>query len=179
LKILLVEDNPVNTQLATRLLEKLGHCVVHVENGLEAINKAEDNYFDMILMDVQMPEMGGFDATKIIRNRGLEAKEPCSFIAGKYIPIIAMTAHALQGDREKCLEAGMDDYIPKPIHIETLRTTIERWALFKENQPTNHQIETQPTNHQIETQPTNHQIENQPTSQPPSYPNVCVSSITM
>jgi len=131
---LLAEDNPVNTQLATRLLEKLGHRVVHAENGLEAIVKVEKEYFDIVLMDIQMPEMGGFDATRIIRNRSMEPLNPASFIAGKHIPIIAMTAHALQGDREKCLEAGMDDYISKPIHIDQLGSMIEKWANFVHTQ---------------------------------------------
>jgi len=120
LQILLAEDNIVNTKLATRLLEKLGHQVKHAENGLQATKMAAANDFDVILMDVQMPEMGGFDATKIIRFREMET--------GKHVPVIAVTAHALQGDREKCIEAGMDDYISKPIHIDQLGRMIEKWT---------------------------------------------------
>eukprot|EP01112_Ceratiomyxa_fruticulosa_P009595 TRINITY_DN2510_c0_g5_i1.p1 TRINITY_DN2510_c0_g5~~TRINITY_DN2510_c0_g5_i1.p1 ORF type:complete len:859 (+),score=230.35 TRINITY_DN2510_c0_g5_i1:145-2577(+) len=116
--ILLAEDNPVNQKLAIRLLERLGYKVTLAENGLQAVNSYDRNTFDVILMDVQMPEMGGFEATGIIRQKEQQL--------GRHTPIIAMTAHALQGDREKCLEAGMDDYLSKPIRAEQLKLLIEK-----------------------------------------------------
>jgi len=118
-KILLAEDNPVNQRLAIRVLEKFGYSVALAENGLQAVLASEREDFDLILMDVQMPEMGGFEATSKIRER--EA------ISGKRTPIIAMTAHAIQGYREKCLRGGMDGYVSKPIHVETLKRTLEEF----------------------------------------------------
>eukprot|EP01098_Paradermamoeba_levis_P002438 TRINITY_DN1282_c0_g3_i2.p1 TRINITY_DN1282_c0_g3~~TRINITY_DN1282_c0_g3_i2.p1 ORF type:complete len:354 (+),score=113.38 TRINITY_DN1282_c0_g3_i2:1026-2087(+) len=117
IKILLAEDNAVNQRLAIRVLEKLGYTVTLAENGLQAVAACEKEFFDLILMDVQMPEMGGFEATAKIRE--LESKK------GIRTPIIAMTAHAIQGYHEKCLEGGMDGYISKPIHVETLKRTLE------------------------------------------------------
>jgi CheY-like chemotaxis protein len=117
LKILLAEDNAVNQTLAVRLLEKRGHEVVVSENGeaaLEALNKQN---FDLILMDIQMPQMNGLQATEAIRCKELTS--------GKHIPIIAMTAHAMAGDKERCLEAGMDAYISKPIRVDDLFSAIE------------------------------------------------------
>ena len=120
LRILLVEDNAVNRKLALRLLEKAGHEVRVAENGLRAVGMLQTNQFDLILMDVQMPEMDGFEATAAIRaiERNTHA----------HIPIIAMTAHAMKGDRERCLEAGMDGYIAKPINREELRAVISEHA---------------------------------------------------
>src|SRR5215467_9779240 len=112
LRVLLAEDNPVNQMLAMRILERLGHKVQVVNNGKEAIRLAQE-YFDLILMDVQMPEMDGLEATTAIRVA--EAG------TGRHVPIVAMTAHAMKGDREKCLSAGMDGYLSKPIQIEELR----------------------------------------------------------
>jgi len=120
LRILLAEDSLVNQKLAVALLEAEGHAVTVANNGREALAKIESNNFDLILMDVQMPEMDGLEATARIR-----AKEKQ---IGTHIPIIAMTAHALKGDRERCLEVGMDAYVAKPIHIDTLFDAIE--ALF-------------------------------------------------
>jgi signal transduction histidine kinase/ActR/RegA family two-component response regulator len=116
LRILLVDDHPVNRTLATRLLNKLNHDVVAACDGREAVEKWGASRFDLILMDVQMPEMDGFDATAAIRAR--EQNE------GGHIPIIAMTAHAMDGDREKCLAAGMDGYVSKPINLAELREAI-------------------------------------------------------
>jgi PAS domain S-box-containing protein len=116
LKVLLAEDNAVNRALAARLLEKRGHTVVPVENGREALEAVEKQSYDLILMDVQMPEMDGFEATTAIR-----ARESGT---GRRIPIVAMTAHALKGDRERCLAAGMDDYISKPIRAQELLDVI-------------------------------------------------------
>jgi CheY-like chemotaxis protein len=116
LKVLLAEDNPVNQMLATRILEKLGHRVQVANNGKEAMQKVQDQTFDLIVMDVQMPEMDGLEATMAIR-----AAEKGS---GRHVPIVAMTAHAMKGDRERCLEAGMDAYLSKPIRIDELKEVI-------------------------------------------------------
>lgn len=117
-KLLLVEDNLVNQKLAVALLSKAGYPVDVVENGKEAVEAVTKNQYTLVLMDVQMPEMDGLEATKTIR-----AKE-----AGKeHIPIIAMTAHAMKGDRERCLDAGMDDYLSKPLNHEQLYETIAKW----------------------------------------------------
>jgi signal transduction histidine kinase/ligand-binding sensor domain-containing protein/CheY-like chemotaxis protein len=116
--ILLAEDNPVNQKLAQRLLHKRGYTVVTADNGVEALAAFERQCFDLVLMDIQMPEMGGFEATAEIRARERHS--------GGRIPIIAFTAHALAGDRERCLEAGMDDYVTKPIQPALLFAAIER-----------------------------------------------------
>jgi CheY-like chemotaxis protein len=116
LHILVAEDNVVNQRLALKLLEKQGHEVVVAGNGREALDEWAQGDFDLILMDMQMPEMDGFEATQKIRSieQTMEGR----------IPIVAMTAHAMVGDRERCLAAGMDDYISKPIHVETLTKVI-------------------------------------------------------
>lgn len=117
LKILLAEDNPVNQTVALRMLERMGHTVSLVENGKEAIETLKLASFDLVLMDVQMPLMDGFEATRALRE--------WEKTAGKHVPVIAMTAYALKGDEEKCLEAGMDGYIPKPISAQHLYDVIE------------------------------------------------------
>jgi signal transduction histidine kinase/ActR/RegA family two-component response regulator len=114
-RILLAEDNLVNLKLATRVIEKHGHTVVAVRNGREAVERAEREAFDLILMDISMPEMDGLEATAQIRARQKQQRR---------IPIIAMTAHALMGDREMCLRAGMDGYLSKPIQPDALFATI-------------------------------------------------------
>lgn len=119
-RILLAEDNPVNRKLATYLFINAGHQVKTVNNGAKAVNlytSAPDD-FDIIFMDVQMPDMDGIEATNTIRSRGF-----------KKIPIIAMTAYAMKGDREKCLQAGMNDYISKPIKQEAVFAMIKKWTL--------------------------------------------------
>ncbi len=118
LRILLAEDNVVNERLATRILEKRGHVVVHATNGREAIERFQQGGLDLILMDVQMPEVSGFEAAAAIRE--MEQAH------GGHIPIVAMTAHAMEGDRERCLNAGMDGYIAKPIRAKDLLEEIER-----------------------------------------------------
>lgn len=112
LKILLVEDNFVNQQVAMRLLAKKGHHVTVADNGRKAIEVMDKETFDLVLMDVQMPEMDGFEATGAIRSRERQN--------GGHIPIVAMTAHTMQGDRERCLKAGMDGYVSKPVRPEEL-----------------------------------------------------------
>ncbi len=118
LKILLAEDNPVNQRLMIRLLEKDGHQVVVANNGREAVAAHEREDFDLILMDLQMPDLGGMEAMKLIREREAQG--------GRRTPIIALTAHALKGDREKCLEAGMDGYVSKPVQPAALRAEMAR-----------------------------------------------------
>lgn len=116
--ILLAEDNPVNQKLAVVMLQKAGYTVDVVENGLQAIDAWRSKSYHLILMDVQMPEMDGFEATRYIR----EHEAP-----GQHIPIVAMTAHAMSGDRDRCLAAGMDDYLPKPLEREDVLTTLDKW----------------------------------------------------
>ncbi|MFO0843587.1 MAG: response regulator [Gemmataceae bacterium] len=118
LRLLLAEDNAVNQKLAVRLLEKRGHTVVVAANGKEALAALEAAPFDAVLMDVMMPEMDGFEATAAIR-----AREKAT---GDHVPIVAMTAHAMKGDRERCLEVGMDGYISKPLQPGELFEAVER-----------------------------------------------------
>jgi CheY-like chemotaxis protein len=117
LRILVAEDNPVNQKLTERVLNKLGYKAQIVENGQEALQAVMNEQFDVVLMDVQMPEMDGLEATRQIREQ--VTTQPI---------IIAMTANAIQGDREACLEAGMNDYISKPVILETLVSILEKWA---------------------------------------------------
>ena len=120
MRILLAEDNLVNRQLARKLVEKQGHQVIVAENGTEVLRSLERESVDLILMDVQMPEMDGFEATAAIREKERES--------GEHIPIIALTAHAMKGDRERCLTAGMDDYLSKPIRSQELYDLLDRYA---------------------------------------------------
>lgn len=121
LRLLLAEDNPVNQKVAVRLLEKWGHSVQVVPSGRKAADAVAQREFDAVLMDLQMPEIGGFEATEIIR-----AAEQAA--GRRRIPIIAMTAHAMKGDREKCLNAGMDGYISKPIAAKELNEVLQKIA---------------------------------------------------
>jgi two-component system sensor histidine kinase/response regulator len=118
LKVLLAEDSAVNQKLAVALLTRQGHSVTIANNGREAVALSADETFDVLLMDVQMPEMDGFEAAAAIRARELTT--------GRHLPIIALTAHAMKGDRERCLEAGMDDYLSKPVRADELSTTLKR-----------------------------------------------------
>jgi CheY-like chemotaxis protein len=117
LRILLTEDNAVNQRIASRLLEKEGHVVVVADDGAKALKACKDNAFDLILMDVQMPVMDGIEATAAIRQT--------EKTTGQHIPIVAMTAHAMAGDRQRFLKAGMDGYVSKPIHSRELLEAIE------------------------------------------------------
>ena len=120
LRLLLAEDNPINQKLAVVLLQKAGYSVDAVENGFQALEKIQTEQYSAVLMDVQMPEMDGFEATQKIR-----AMEQGT---SRHLPIIAMTAHAMQGDRERCLEMGMDDYVSKPLEPKVLLNVLDRWA---------------------------------------------------
>ena len=124
LNILLAEDNPVNQALARRLLETRGHRVTLANNGFEAVAAFQKNLYDLVLMDIQMPEMDGYEATLILKQIMSEAKAAGNM--SSTVPIVAMTAHAMSGDREKCLEAGLDDYVSKPINPEELFRVITR-----------------------------------------------------
>jgi two-component system, sensor histidine kinase and response regulator len=119
LRVLVAEDNPVNQKLAQHLLERRGHTPILVANGREALELTARDRFDLILMDLQMPEMDGFEATAAIRSRAREAGQP-------RVPIIALTAHAMQGDRRRCLDADMDGYVAKPIKPVELFEVIDR-----------------------------------------------------
>lgn len=120
LRILLAEDDRTNQLVAARLLEKRGHTVVIAATGREALAllvEPDSGGFDLILMDVEMPDMGGFEATAIIREQEKSS--------GAHLPIIAMTAHGMKGDEARCLAAGMDTYLSKPIDVERLAATID------------------------------------------------------
>jgi len=122
-RILLAEDNQVNQKLATIMLTKAGYTIDVVGNGRLALETFVGNpsSFDLILMDVQMPEMDGLEATRQIRQKGFTT-----------VPIIAMTANAMVGDREKCIESGMDDYITKPIKREVVFKILEKWLYTRQ-----------------------------------------------
>lgn len=119
LRILVADDSPVNQKIMALFLERDGHRVVMVDNGADAVAALEREPFDLVLMDIQMPIMDGFTATRAIRTRedGAEGR----------LPIIALTAHAVEGDRERCLAAGMDDYLAKPFQIAIFREMLKRY----------------------------------------------------
>jgi two-component system sensor histidine kinase/response regulator len=119
LRVLVAEDNPVNQKLAQHLLERRGHTPVLVTNGRDAVETLRTDTFDLVLMDLQMPEMDGFEATAAIRARERGAAVP-------RVPIVALTAHAMQGDRQRCMDADMDGYVAKPIRPVELFEVIDR-----------------------------------------------------
>jgi CheY-like chemotaxis protein/HPt (histidine-containing phosphotransfer) domain-containing protein len=123
--VLVAEDNIVNQEVAVLLLEELGFNAHVVSNGRMALEASNDHNCQLILMDCQMPDMDGFEATMSIRQREKQS--------GDHIPIIAMTAHAMEGDRENCLQAGMDDYLSKPVTISRLREVVQRWLSYRES----------------------------------------------
>src|SRR5262249_10571303 len=118
LRVLVAEDNAVNRLVAQRLLQKKGHSIALANNGREALQRIQAEQFDVVLMDVQMPDLDGYTATAEIRK--MEAN------SGKHLPIIGVTAHAMEGDRERCLAAGMDGYVAKPVIPTQLYAEIER-----------------------------------------------------
>ncbi|NNF97901.1 MAG: GAF domain-containing protein [Desulfobacteraceae bacterium] len=126
-RVLLVEDNPINQRVAFEMLTALNIHIKPVSNGAEALKAIENGVFDIILMDIQMPEMDGYEATRLLQKifRDDRGHRP--------IPIIAMTAHAMKGDREKCLATGMDDYMTKPISMKILHTALKHWLTVSEN----------------------------------------------
>ena len=124
LKILVAEDNPVNQKLVQLVLARMGYKADLVENGLKAVLAVELSRYDILFMDLHMPEMDGLQATARIRRTIQADRQP---------RIIAMTADALVGDREKCINAGMDDYVGKPIRSEEVQSMIERWGIVRTN----------------------------------------------
>ncbi len=118
-RILLVEDSPVNQKVALSMLRRIG-CRADIANdGVEALERLEQHAYDLVLMDGQMPRMDGFSATRALRERELRS--------GEHVPVVAMTAHAMQGDRERCFAAGMDDYLTKPVNRDALTAVLSRW----------------------------------------------------
>ena len=128
-RVLVAEDNAVNQKLAARMLEKLGCRIDIAANGKEAVQMASSIDYDLVLMDCQMPELDGYAATREIRQ----------VVTSRHLPIIAMTANAMEGDREKCLAAGMDDYVSKPMKLEVVRDVISRWLNLQSAVPAAHQ----------------------------------------
>jgi signal transduction histidine kinase/CheY-like chemotaxis protein/HPt (histidine-containing phosphotransfer) domain-containing protein len=121
IRVLVAEDNAVNQKVALRMLDKLGYSADAVANGLEAIAALKTIQYDLVLMDVQMPDMDGFEATSAIR-------DPRTGLSRPNVPVIAVTAHAMKGDRDRCLQAGMDDYITKPVQVSALMDVLTRWT---------------------------------------------------
>jgi CheY-like chemotaxis protein len=118
--ILVAEDNLLNQKVVTHMLTRLGHSVQIVSDGRQAVDAARRGRYDVILMDCQMPEMSGYDAARVIRRHGGSAA---------WLPIIALTANAMSTDRQRCIDAGMDDYITKPVNIATLAKVLDKWLL--------------------------------------------------
>jgi two-component system sensor histidine kinase/response regulator len=123
LRILIAEDNAVNQILAVRWLEKRGHRVTVAANGLEAVTALETENYDLVLMDVQMPEMDGFEATAAIRNK--------EKVTGARQPIVALSAHAMKGYAERCVAAGIDGYLTRPIRPQELDAIFEKYLMEK------------------------------------------------
>ncbi|HET6419022.1 MAG TPA: response regulator [Geobacteraceae bacterium] len=128
MRVLLVEDNPVNQEVGKLLLQALGCAVDVADNGRLAVEAVFKNDFDLVFMDCQMPELDGYEATKLIRQ-----KEEADGDARRHVTIVALTAHAMDGDREHCLEAGMDDYLPKPFNPAQLSEILKRWTTRQAN----------------------------------------------
>jgi signal transduction histidine kinase/CheY-like chemotaxis protein/HPt (histidine-containing phosphotransfer) domain-containing protein len=157
-RVLLVEDNPVNRMVAQRLLDLMGLVCDAVENGKLAIERLVDHRYDAVLMDCQMPIMDGYGATRLWR----EHEEQ---LGASRLPIIAMTANAMAGDRQKCLEAGMDDYLPKPVTREQMRATLARW-ITQPAAPAIAPAVVSPPAHSAPIQPASQPVVNAPPSKP-------------
>ncbi len=127
-RLLIAEDNIVNQKVALAILKKLGYQADAVSNGKEALAALRKDFYDLVLMDCQMPEMDGYEAAALIR-------EPQSGVRNPQIPIIALTAHAMKGDRDKCLAGGMNDYISKPVKTATVADALEKWLSPRKREP--------------------------------------------
>jgi len=121
LRVLVVEDNAINQRVISKMLEKIGHRADMAGNGLEALAALTDRPYDLVLMDCQMPEMDGFEATRCLR-------DPASGVLNPKVRVVALTANAMVGDRERCLAAGMDDYLPKPVQMPALQGILAKWG---------------------------------------------------
>ena len=150
-RVLLAEDNPVNQLVAVRTLERAGYVVTVASNGQEALDLLERDHFEVVLMDVQMPVMGGIEATRAIRAREQRRSWVVDTDNVQHMPIIAMTANAMKGDRELCLEEGMDDYISKPVKADELLATLER--VLSRSEPDGTPVSTDVNGVPIETEP--------------------------
>src|SRR4029079_2978389 len=126
LRLLLADDNPINQKVGLSVLQKLGYRADVAHNGLEVLKALERKPYDLIFLDVQMPEMDGLETARRICQQWPQEKRP---------RIIAMTGNALMGDREKCLQAGMDDYISKPVRLPELQSALERWGPMRTRKP--------------------------------------------
>ena len=121
LRVLVVEDNAINQKVITKMLEKAGHRADMAGNGIEALAALCERPYDLVLMDCQMPEMDGFEATRLLR-------DPTSGVLNPRVKVVALTANAMVGDRERCLAAGMDDYLAKPVQMQALLSLLSRWS---------------------------------------------------
>lgn len=147
LRVLLCDDNAINQKVAQRLLQQMGYKADLAANGIEALAALDRQAYDIVFMDVMMPEMGGFEATRLIRQRQSQNSAFPNYKSS--IIIVAMTANAMQGDREQCLAAGMDDYLAKPVRLKDVRAIVERWgAVASRNTP-----ETAPCTQALPAQP--------------------------
>src|ERR1700694_4071588 len=138
-RVLLVEDNPVNLEVAVGILESFGCKVETATNGLEALDRYANGEYGLIFMDCQMPEMDGVEATTEIRKQ--EAK------SDRRTPIVALTASAIEGDREQCLASGMDDYVPKPFTAEQMRSVLANWLSISRRNPADRKQVTETATH--------------------------------
>jgi two-component system sensor histidine kinase/response regulator len=136
-RLLIAEDNIVNQKVVLAILKKLDYQADAVSNGKEALAALRNGSYDLVLMDCQMPEMDGYEAAALIR-------EPQSGVCNHQIPIIALTAHTIKGDRDKCLAGGMNDYISKPVKASTVADALEKWLPRKQGGPASALIPTMP-----------------------------------
>jgi CheY-like chemotaxis protein/HPt (histidine-containing phosphotransfer) domain-containing protein len=143
LRILLCDDNAINQKVALRLLQQMGYQADMAANGIEALAALDRQHYDLVFMDVMMPEMSGLEASRIIRQRQLLEGQFETYKPGPIV--IAMTANAMQGDREQCLAAGMDDYLAKPVRLEDIRTVVERWGARASIRRVDNRAVTEPT----------------------------------
>jgi CheY-like chemotaxis protein len=133
IRILLAEDNRVNQKVALGLIQKIGLTADVVANGYEVLSALQRIQYDVVFMDCQMPEMDGYEATQAIRRMEVETSKPCPWNVPLHI--IAMTANAMQGDREKCLAVGMNDYVSKPVRVTELHAALSRWKPHSPSRP--------------------------------------------